>query len=316
MKNKREVLLKKILSENEFLKLSSITNKRIQKKFLKIKLNGDSPKETKRNRISVGNKNKIKDIYSLYNPHNYRLYFDFEKVNFHPLRPAEPTYQKDGGRLNLRNSKEWETKETILGCNLIVKKTQIQINNLIDPKKWHLILMGDIDKRKQQIREIHQKKINEGIQALNQFLRVYGGRSEFKLLRVWCEEKIEHDQPIDKLPVDMFFTSKNVKKAYGEKVIEYFGDPIQASNYFSDRGIEDIAPKIADSLNNLSIRFDNMGHKIIDMMEYRGKVDTELLIHVQTHNRVFRKLDRLLSTKLEGQPKKKIKDKKLGLWLD
>ncbi len=315
MKKEREHLIKKILSENEFLKFTSITNKKIQDKFLKIKLNGDSPKETKHNRTSVGSKNKISNIYSLYNPHNYRLYFDFEKIDFHPLRPSEPTYEKAGGRLNLRNSKEWETQEQILGCNLIVKKNQVQINNLIDPKRWHLILMGDIDKRIQQIREIHEKKINEALQALESFLKVYGGKSKFKLLRIWCEEKIEHDKPIDKLPIDMFFTSKNVKKAYGEKVIEYFGDPIQASNYFSNRGIEDIAPRIAESLNNLSMRFDNMGHKIIDMMKYRGKVDTELLIHVQTHNRVFRKLDRLLSTKLEGPPKKKIKDKPLGKWL-
>ena len=311
----KEHLIKKILSENEFSKFTSITNQKIKKKFLKLKVNGDPPKETKQSRTSVGNKNKISNIYSLYNPHNYRLYFDFERIDFHPLRPSEPTYKKDGGRLNLRNSTEWETKEKILGCKLIVKKTQIQINNLIDPKRWHLILMGDIDKRKQQIKDIHEKKIKEAIQALKSFLRAYGGRSKFKLLRIWCEEKIEHDKPIDKLPIDMFFTSKNVKKAYGEKVIEYFGDPIQASNYFSNRGIEDIAPKIADSLNNLSMRFDKFIPKILDMMEHREKVDTELAINISTHNRVFNKLERVLDKKLAGPPKRKIKDRDLGQWL-
>jgi len=225
--------------------------------------------EIKKNRILVGSKKTISNIYSLYNPHNYRLYFDFEKVDFHPLRPSEPTYKTDGGRLGLRNSREWTTKEQILGCNLIVKKTQVQINNLIEPKRWHLILMGDIGKRKQQVMEIHQKKINEGISALNAFLRVYGGKSKFKLLRIWCEEKIMRDKPIDRLPIDMFFKAKNVKKDYQEPNIEYFGDPVGAANYFSNRGVEDIAPSISSSLNQLCLRFDNMGNRIIDMMNNR-----------------------------------------------
>jgi len=253
--------------------------------------------ETNKNRISVGSKKTISNVYSLYNPHNYRLYFDFEKTDFHPLRPSEPTYKTDGGRLGLKNSNEWVTKEYIGGCDLIVKKTQIQINNLIEPKRWYLILMGDIDKRKQQVMEIHQKKINEGICALKSFLRVYGGDSKYKLLRIWCEEKIQGDKSIDKLPIKMFFNTKNVKKAYGEKVIEYFGDPVGAANYFSNEGIQDISPKIAESLNKLCLRFDNMGNRIIDMMNNRIQVDNELAINIKTHNKVFKKLDNLLSQK-------------------
>jgi len=251
--------------------------------------------ETKKNRTLVGSQKKISNIYSLYSPHNYRLYFDFEKTNFHPLRPSKPTYKIDGGRLGLKNSKEWVTKEQIWGCNLIIKKTQVQINNLIEPKRWYLILMGDIDKRKQQVMEIHQRKINEGIWALKSFLRVYGGVSKFKLLRIWCEEKIMRDKPIDRLPIDMFFKTKNVKKDYNEPNIEYFGDPVGAANYFSNRGVEDISPKIANSLNELSLRFDNMGNRIIDMMNNRIQVDTELAINIKTHNKVFKKLDKLLS---------------------
>ncbi len=260
-----------------------------------------SPKETNKNRMSVGSKKKIGNIYSLYNPHNYRLYFDFEKVDFHPLRPTKPTYKTDGGRLGLRNSREWATKETILGCNLIIKKTQVQVNNLIEPKRWHLILMKDIDKRKQQVKEIHLKKINEAKEALKVFLEAYGGKSKLKLLRIWCEEKIQHDKPIDKLPLDMFFNAENVKKSYGEKNIEYFGDPINASNYFSNRGIEDIAPEIAQSINQLTLRFDGIGNKIMDMMEVRQRVDKELAINIKTHNKVFKKLDKLLSQKRLGE---------------
>ena len=251
--------------------------------------------ETKKNRILVGSKKKISTIYSLYNPHNYRLYFDFNRIDFHPLRPSKPTYKTDGGRLGLRNSKEWVTKEQILGCNLIIKKNQVQINNLIEPKRWHLILMGEIGIRKKQVMEIHQKKINEGIRALTAFLNAYGGESNLKLLRIWCEEKIMRDKPIDKLPIDMFFKAQNVKKDYNELNIEYFGDPVGAANYFSNRGIEDIAPSISDSLNQLAVRFDLIGNKMIGMMENRQKVDDELAVNIRTHNKVFKKLDKLLS---------------------
>ena len=157
--------------------------------------------------------------------------------------------------------------------------------------------MGDIDKRKQQIMEIHEKKINESVRALNAFIEAYGGKSNFKLLRIWCEEKIMKDKPIDSLPVDMFFKAQNVKKDYNEPNIEYFGDPIGAANYFSNRGIEDIAPKISNSLNQLCLRFDNIGNRIIDMMNNRIQVDNELIINIRTHNQVFKKLDNLLSQK-------------------
>ncbi len=254
-------------------------------------------KETKKNRTSVGSNKKISHIYSLYNPHNYRLYFDFEKTNFHPLRPTKPTYKTGGGGLGIINSKEWITKETIDGCNLIVKKNCIQINNKIEPKRWYLILMGDISKRRQQVMDIHLKKVNEANRALKSFLRVYGGVSNLNLLRIWCEEKIERDKQIDKLPIDMIFKTKNVKKAYNELNIEYFGDPIGAANYFSNQGIEDISPKISNSLNQLCLRFDNMGNRIIDMMNNRIQVDNELAINIRTHNKVFKKLDNLLSQK-------------------
>lgn len=251
--------------------------------------------ETKKNRTLVGSQKKISNIYSLYSPHNYRLYFDFKKEDFHPLRPSKPTYKTDGGRLGLKNSKEWVTKEQILGCNLIVKKTQIQINNLIEPKRWHLILMGDIAKRKQQVMEIHQKKINQGIRALKSFLEAYGGKSEFKLLRVWCEEKIMQDKPIDKLPLNMFFKAQNVKKDYNEPNIEYFGDPVGAANYFSNRGIEDIAPRISDSINNLGnqlIPTIRSLDKSIQMEIHNKKIHLEVLKNI---DKSFKRFNKLLS---------------------
>lgn len=254
--------------------------------------------ETKKNHTLVDSNQKISDTYSLYQPHNYRVYFDFKRVNFHPLRPSKPTYETDGGRLGIRNSKEWATQEQIEGCNLIIKKNQVQLMNKIDVKRWYLIEMGNIDKRKQQVMEIHQKKINEGIRALNAFIGAYGGESECKLLKIWCEEKVMKDKPIDKLPINMFFKAKNVKKAYNELNIEYFGDPIGAANYFSNRGIEDIAPQIANGLNTISSSINQLLTPAIEKLTVQ--INTHLAVQNEQlkNQRIMNKSLRLLNNKL------------------
>ncbi len=249
--------------------------------------------ETPKNRTSVGKTNKISDTYSLYNPHNYRLYFDFEKADFHPLRPTKPTYKTDGGRLGVFNSKEWITKEQIAECTLIIKKSCVQINNLIEPKRWHLIQMVDVEKRKQQVYDIHLKKIKEAKKSLKLFIEAYGGKSKFKLKRIWCEEKIMKDKPIDKLPLNMFFKTDNVKKDYNEQVIEYFGDPVGAANYFSVRGIEDIAPKIANNLEIFNVKID----KVATSMAYVAENYKSHVGMVEEAHKIFKKINKRLSQK-------------------
>ena len=250
-------------------------------------------KETIKNRTSVGKNNKISDNYSLYNPHNYRLYFDFEKTEFHPLRPTKPTYKTDGGRLGIFNSKEWKTKEQIEGCTIIIKKSCVQINNLIEPKRWYLIQMSDIEKRKQQVHDIHLKKIEQAKKSLKLFIETYGGKSEFKLQRIWCEGKIMKDEPIDKQPLNMFFKAENVKKDYNEPVIEYLGDPIGAANYFSNRGIEDIAPRIASEMNMFNMKLESVMTAVTYIAEnYKSHVGM-----VEEGHKLFKKINSRLSQK-------------------
>lgn len=241
--------------------------------------------ETSKKRTSVGSTLKISDTYSLYNPHNYRLYFDFEKADFHPLRPTKPTFKEGGGRLGLFNSKEWKTLEQIKGCTLIVKKNTVQINNLNEAKRWYLIEMGDIEARKKQIRDIHTKKVNEAISSLKEFINIYGGKSQYHLKRIWCEEKVLKDEKVDKLPLNMFFRANNVKKAYNEANIEYFGDPVGAANYFSNRGIEDISPQIAEALNHITRGFVDFTNKALPTIE-------QLAVNMGTHVKIMKGIEK------------------------
>lgn len=253
--------------------------------------------ETKQNRTLVGQQLKIQDTYSLYNPHNYRLYFDFKKENFHPLRPTKPTSKRSVGRLVIFNSKEWKTADKLNGCVFIVKKAKIEVRNQIEPKRWYLIQLKDIDSRKQQILEIHQKKLSQAIEALKEFIRIYGGSSEYKLSRVWCEEKIMKESTVDKLPLNMFFKARNVKKDYNEPVIEYLGDPVGAANYFSNRGIEDIAPGIADAINLMNTTLQSSLKEITSSMAYFAENQRSHVNAIKELYKLARNINKKLSQK-------------------
>lgn len=257
------------------------------------------------NRLSLAKSTKIKDAYSLYSPHNYRLYFDFDKVNFHPLRPTKPTLESGGGRLVIFNSKEWKTPNKLKGCVLIVKKRQVQVNNLNEARRWYLIQMGSVEARKKQIEDIHQRKIQEAKKALQEFINIYGGASNFELKRIWLEEKILKDKPIDNLPLNMYFRTDNVKKAYNEANIEYFGDPIGAANYFSNRGVEDIAPEIAQQINAIGkgfIDFTNQVQPTIEALSYNIQKHLKVLKGIEKGINKFNSTVNKLNDKLDQKP--------------
>jgi hypothetical protein len=163
--------------------------------------------------------------------------------------------------------------------------------------------MVDVETRKQQIKAIHTQKINEAIASLKEFINIYGGKSEYHLKRVWCEEKILKDKPIDKLPLNMFFRANNVKKAYNEPNIEYFGDPIGACNYFSNRGVEDIAPQIAEAITFLGAKFDLFTDRITPIIE-------NLAMNMATHVKVMKGIEKGIN-KLNSV----LEQTKLNRWL-
>jgi len=214
------------------------------------------PQETPKNLLLVGKSLSLKDKYSLYNPHNYRLYIDFQKINFH-LKP-NPTQPKVRGLgLVVKNHKELWTTLPILGCRIRVKKTCVQVDNLIDHKKWYVIQLGEISKRKDQIRKIIINKDNQCIESLKAFIELFGGKSEFRILNRYCHNKCMREKHIDNLPLKMQFDTPIVKKLYMENSIEYV-DPLSAGNFFSNLGIKDIAPGIESAINGLADKLESI----------------------------------------------------------
>ncbi|KKN58837.1 hypothetical protein LCGC14_0548430 [marine sediment metagenome] len=159
--------------------------------------------------------------------------------------------------------------------------------------------INEINARIDEIKQNIQKKVDS---ALKEFSHQFDLSIPFKK-PVWSryEDFLKGEEFIDKIPRECIIHDTFFKKVYG-KGIEFkkagTEEPtVHLKNYIKNRAIEDIAPEIAASLNQLSLRFNTIGDRIIDMMNNRLKVDTELLINIRTHNKVFKKLDNLLSQK-------------------
>lgn len=212
-------------------------------------------KETKQNHTMVGKVGSSLKSYCFYQPHNCRLYFDFSKLNFQTI-PNHTHYN-----LRVINKSEYQIYN-FENYNLRIKKTQVElIYNPIE-KKFFKIELG-IDKDIfQQVKNIWIEIIRQGITALEKFISVFGGNSEFNLLNARSEDKIVNEDMINLIPEKMTFYNDVVKKVYNEKNVE-FSNPVQACNYLTNRSIEDITPSIVEAINGLGKQYNQMSEGVL-----------------------------------------------------
>lgn len=221
-------------------------------------------KETPKNRMSVGGGSVRPEDVSLYQPHNYRLYFDFSKSSFAPpnLSKTDPlgSVVTTSFEYKLKNSSEHYFKN-FMDCNITVKKTQIELINKIEHKRWYVIKHGESSEYTAQVRSIIEKKDKECLKVLKAFIKEFGGVSNFKILNRKSEDKVQLEDSIDKVGVKNHFHSGTCKKVYNSANIE-FNDPVFAVNYFENRAIEKITPEVLSELNKLfhfiSVKIDGL----------------------------------------------------------
>ena len=209
-------------------------------------------KEIPKNRMMVGRVGKSRQPFKkhcYYKPHNYRLYFDFNKESFNPetvlKQPSFPVEHK------IINSTEHSY--TSDHYRITVKKKQVEIIN--KNIRWFRIELGNVNLIKRQIKEIIKIKDDECIAQLKLFITIYGGVSKYMILNRRSEDKIKAEDVIDLLPVKQVFHNDVVKKVYNENNVE-FSDPVFASNYLRNRAIEDIAPQIDDRLKSIETKLE------------------------------------------------------------
>lgn len=281
--------------------------------------------ETKINHTMVDNKLKTpkKTITpSLYNPHNYRLYFTFTKEKYKPKVGMVGVW--------FGKFKNYDKEFTAVGegIRVTIKKTQAEIINKLSEQEWFLV---NRVKGKEEITAILNKIDAKCISSFKKFIEIYGGHCDFIILKregrpslnlfTKSDNKIMREPFIDSLPLDMTFETDRVKKYYKKPEVE-FKTPLGAANYLENSALNEFAPEIAQHL--VVIKEAVFG--TLQQNESTSKLITEHInfdlkeaasLHefhkdVKVHNKVlkgidksFRKFNRLLSDR----------QKKLGEWL-
>ncbi len=238
MKEKKEAYNKNITGKNPFLP--------------------NSPQEDQFNHTMVGSNHKIDNITFLWQPHNYRLYFDFDKSNFNPKKPSNHTLQKYKSMVGIFNTAYTYTSlnydsehlyENFIGCQIRVKKNQVEVINKWHNKQWRKITAENIN----QIDEIIDYQMDElkqqSVEALKSFIDLHKGSSKFEILNERCEHGIHGEEFLDKIPREMIIHDTHCQKLYKKKV-EMF-KKAQVKTYISNRVIEKIAPEIAGEINKI-----------------------------------------------------------------
>ena len=130
--------------------------------------------ETKLNHSMVENKPKKVITPSLYNPHNYRLYLNFTKQKYNPKQGMVGVWS---GKF-----KNYGKEFTALGhgVRVTIKKTQVEVINKLSEQQWFLI---NRTRAKEEESSLLSKIDNKCINSLKKFIKVYGGKSDFVILK-------------------------------------------------------------------------------------------------------------------------------------
>lgn len=288
--------------------------KNIVKPIFLAALNEGSPQEMPQTHMMGRGLGDTTTKYIIYYPHNYRLYFDFDRSKLHKykinLKPEEasdcpkpiPTRLVCGQikPLNIRNQSELHLKD-FKECNIRIKRTSIEIRNFINQdKKFRIPLdIGTMDR----MIKIDKEKIDQSIMILKSFIGIYGGSSNFSLLRIWHENKYWHEAFIDSLPRSMRWHTEHSKKVYDLNTpsnIELW-DNAKAANFVDGLAINNQSPILKSMLEELNAKVEliNRSNDLI-INKLNPSIDA-LTAQIDTHLEVQHSTLRLQGESLKTQ---------------
>ena len=207
--------------------------------------------ETTPNHTMVGNHGSNDKTPSLYNPHNYRLYFAFKKDTYKPLEGMVGVWF---GKFKNYGKEFTSTGE---GVRITVKKSQVEVINKLSDQHWYMI---NRFKAKEEVSALLNEINKKCIIALKKFIEVYGGESDYiilnndnranLILNTKCDNKVMRDKIIDSLPLNMTFETEIVKKVYKQPNVE-FKEPVLAARYLENSALNEFSPEITQALKEL-----------------------------------------------------------------
>lgn len=241
-------------------------------------------KETPTNPMMVGRVPPKNGIKFLIQPHNYRLYFKFKKINFNPPNKlTTKKWEKEGLKYSIKNHNSEHHFDSINKCRIIIKKNKAEVINKSHDKQWRLIFAESIDDIDKRIKEVTDKLDRDSIKALGELIREFGGKSDFQVVKRRAEYGIHGEDYLDRIPPEMVIQDTVFKKVYAEKVEFY--RPTEIKNYISNRSLEEFAPEIAGSIADINRKFDQFINEFLP-------IHKEHAINIKTHTKVLKNIEK------------------------
>jgi len=219
---------------------------------------------------------------SLYNPHNYRLYFKFTKEKYNP---KEGMVRVWSGKF-----KNYGKEFTALGegVRVTVKKTQVEVINKLSEQQWFLI---NRENAKKEEGSLLSKIDSKCIDSLKKFIKVYGGKSDFVILKregrpslnlfTKCDNKVKNEPFIDTLPSEMTFETDVVKKVYKHPGEVEFKTPIYSAQYLENSALNEFAPEIVNELKDMKSVFKEV-KEVMELEIENKKLHQSVLNNMKT----------------------------------
>ncbi|OGI12478.1 hypothetical protein A3K64_00025 [Candidatus Micrarchaeota archaeon RBG_16_36_9] len=176
------------------------------------------------------------------NPHNYRLYFHFDRKTFNPT---------EAGFIAKNYGSEQHARDLFNGCKIIVRKETVEVTNLNPSGRWIIIQANSMKEIDERLIEIVDYLDSQCIDALKELIRQYGGFSTFEFKRSPMQENgLKLDDYIDSIPERLVWKDFPFsKKVYKDKVEIYTIE--KARTYIKNRALQSFAPEIADEISEL-----------------------------------------------------------------
>jgi hypothetical protein len=261
----------------------------------KMKKFGKTPSEKLFNHTMVGHTSKTRVTPSLYNPHNYRLYFKFTKDNFKPSLTIP--------RVWFCKFKNYGKEFTALGygVRITIKKNQAEVINKLSDQEWFYI---NRVRAKEEITAILNQIDKKCTMALGKFIDAFGGSSDYIILKregrpdlnlfTESDNKVMQEPFIDTLPYKLTFETPIVKKPYKKRNVE-FKKAIYAAQHLENSALNEFAPQIVEAIRSLE-------SKLIPKEEGKHRPDYKTLLKskikgIEEGRDYDISLNRLLNTK-------------------
>lgn len=259
----------------------------------------------------------VPTIKFIWRPNNYRLSMPFDAKTFIPAKTHHNvvlTVSNFGTKFTLKNFN---------GTTIMIDKNRIScIYSLkhLGKKVWYLIeanSIKDIDDRCKERVETIETRCLENIKS---FVEIWGGKPDYEQKKwVRFEDDFHGEDYVKSIPEDAIITDTYFKKLY-PKGIEFKGKEREdvkfegmahMKNFVSNRIVEEIAPEIAKSIDNLGNALDKnlekiaeanlntsktmelLGKNMIAMSENTKFLAEQINVHIPAIKKIGENADRL-----------------------